>query len=124
MFCCENNSLHSCFLAYARPLTTIQLCRIKCFRRFTSHPPLHVRKCVHIEMNKCIKLQFMPCKLSFGWQRPNWIWRIDLFAPKNKYYDKNRYDCLHYIYFIQVYKFLKILLLKNLLKNQSEMIRR
>ena len=63
MLCSEYDTFHTGFLAYARPLATIQTVRVEEFQSLIAVPPGLV--CVGVQgvMDECIVLHLLPAQL-------------------------------------------------------------
>ena len=66
-----DNPLHPSLLCYLSPLTCVQCGWVKLCWFFISITPFHIRKGVHVKMNKGIVFQFLPSQLMFIGNRSN-----------------------------------------------------
>src|SRR5262249_11172676 len=69
MFASEDQPLHAGLGGCACNLVCIEVCWIENAFALIAVAPFLVGKGVHREMQKAVKLHFMPTKLSFGWHR-------------------------------------------------------
>ena len=63
MLCREDDTFHTCFLAYARPLTAVKAVWVEKFQRLVTIPPRLI--CISVEgiMDECIILHLLPAHL-------------------------------------------------------------
>jgi hypothetical protein len=63
MLGCEDDTFHTCFLAYAGPLTAVKAVRIEKFQRLVPITPGLISISVQGIMDKCIILHLLPAHL-------------------------------------------------------------
>ncbi len=80
----DDESFHPGFFGDTGPLPGIKLSWVKLFRFFVSKSPFPIRKSIHVEMDKTIKLQLLPRNLSLGGDGQNWFRACCFFLTKTK----------------------------------------